>query len=99
MPDALGTIKRRTLHEQVMVQLAAHIRKGKLKPGDPLPPERELAERLQVSRATIREALRMMEHQSLIVSHHGSGNFIAEGEAGSLAKAMTQFALQDIFEA
>ena len=56
MPDALGKIKRRTLHEQVMVQLAAYIRGGKLKPGDQLPPERELAERMQVSRPTIREA-------------------------------------------
>ena len=99
MPDALGTIKRRTLHEQVMVQLAAYIRGGKLKPGDQLPPERELAERMQVSRPTIREALRIMQLQSLIVSRPGSGTFIAEGNAQSLAQAVTQIALQDIFEA
>ncbi len=99
MPDALGKIKRRTLHEQVMVQLAAYIRGGKLKPGDQLPPERELAERMQVSRPTIREALRIMQLQSLIVSRPGSGTFIAEGDAQSLAQAVTQIALQDIFEA
>jgi len=99
MPDALGKIKRRTLHEQVMVQLAAYIRGGKLKPGDQLPPERELAERMQVSRPTIREALRIMQLQSLIVSRPGSGTFIAEGNAQSLAQAVTQIALRDIFEA
>src|SRR2546430_13558888 len=99
MPEALGKIKRRTLHEQVMVQLAAYIRGGKLKPGDRLPPERELAERMHVSRATIREALRVMQLQSLIVSRHGSGTYLAEGKAASLARAVTQFALHDIFEA
>ena len=99
MPEALGKIKRRTLHEQVMVQLAAYIRGGKLKPGDRLPPERELAERMQVSRPTIREALRIMQLQSLIVSRPGAGTFIAEGNAQSLAQAVTQIALRDIFEA
>ncbi len=99
MPDALGKVKRRALHEDVMVRLAAYLREGKLKPGDRLPPERELAGRMHVSRATIREALRVMQLQSLIVSRHGAGTFIAEGKAASLAQAVTQFALHDIFEA
>ena len=99
MPDALGKVKRRALHEDVMVRLAAYLREGKLKPGDRLPPERELAGRMHVSRATIREALRVMQLQSLIVSRHGAGTFIAEGKAASLAQTVTQFALHDIFEA
>src|SRR5436309_15991956 len=98
MAAPLRKVKKTRLHEEVMVQLAAYIRGGKLKPGDQLPPERELAERMQVSRATIREALRIMQLQSLIVSRPGSGTFIAEGDAQSLAQAVTQIALQDIFE-
>jgi GntR family transcriptional repressor for pyruvate dehydrogenase complex len=99
MPDALGKVKRRALHEDVMVQLAAYLRQGKLKPGDRLPPERELAERMQVSRTTLREALRLMQLQSLIVSRHGSGTYLAEGKAARLAQAVTEVALHDIFEA
>ena|SRR5437867_786316 len=99
MAAPLRKVKKTRLHEEVMVQLAAYIRGGKLKPGDQLPPERELAERMQVSRATVREALRIMELQSLVVSRPGSGTFIAEGNAKSLAQAMTQTALRDIFEA
>src|SRR5881397_4022351 len=92
-------IRRSRLYQGIVEQIEGLLEKGDLRPGDPLPPERQLAEQFQVSRATVREALRLMEHQSLIVSHHGSGNFIAQGSAGNLAKAMTQFALRDIFEA
>src|SRR5256885_2244744 len=99
MPEALGKVKRRALHEDVMVRLAAHLSDGKVKPGHRLPAARDLAERMHVSRATIREALRVMHLQSLIVSRHGAGTFIAEGKAASLAQAVTQFALHDIFEA
>lgn len=86
------------LHEEVIVRLAELIRQGKLKPGDRLPPERELAERLQVSRATLREALRVMELQSLVKSRLGAGTFIADGTAEVLVHHLKHLALQDIFE-
>ena len=94
----LQAVKRARLFEEVMVQLAQLIRQGRLRPGDRLPPERELAERLHVSRATVREALRVMQLQGLIDSRHGSGNFIATGKAEDLALALNHLALNDIFE-
>ncbi len=94
----LQAVRRARLFEEVMVQLAQLIRQGRLRPGDRLPPERELAERLTVSRATIREALRVMQLQGLIESRHGSGNFIAGGRPEELALALNHLALNDIFE-
>lgn len=81
-----------------MVRLAALIRKGSLKPGDRLPAERGLAEKMQVSRATLREALRVMQLRGIIVSKQGAGNYIASGAAEDLALALDHLALQDIFE-
>lgn len=86
------------LSEQVMVRLAELIRKGSLKPGDRLPAERGLAEKMRVSRATLREALRVMQLRGIIVSKQGAGNYIASGAAEDLARALDHLALQDIFE-
>src|SRR2546430_14855661 len=60
--------------------------------------ERALAGRMRVSRATLREALRVMQLQGLIVSRRGAGNFIAGGKPEDLAHALHHLALQDIFE-
>lgn len=94
----LQAIQRTRLYEEVMIQLAELIRQGQLRPGDRLPPERVLAERLRVSRATVREALRVMERQGLVVSKPGAGTFISGGSAEELRLALNHLALRDIFE-
>lgn len=86
------------LYEEVMFQLAELIRKGKFRPGDRLPAERDLAARLKVSRATLREALRAMQLQGIILSRRGAGNYMTGGNAHDLALALDQLALHDIFE-
>jgi GntR family transcriptional repressor for pyruvate dehydrogenase complex len=86
------------LYEEVMVNLAELIRKGQFRPGDRLPSERELVKQLRVSRTTLREALRVMQQQGLIMSKRGAGNFIANGSADELALTLNHLALQDIFE-
>lgn len=91
-------IKNNRLYEEVMVKLAELVRKGKFKPGDRLPPERTLTQRLRVSRATVREALRAMELQSLVISRPGSGTYIVEKSPEALVATLKQLALQDIFE-
>src|SRR5439155_20264934 len=53
---------------------------------------------MRVSRATLREALRVMQLRGLIASRRGSGSFIAGGRAADLALALHQLALKDIFE-
>ena len=94
----MSKIKKAAVYEEVMVRLADFLQQGRLKPGDRLPSERALAERMHVSRATIREALRAMQLKGLIVSRHGSGSFIAGGTPEDLANALHHLALQDIFE-
>lgn len=69
-------IKNTKVYEQVMNQIKEMINKGTLKKGDKLPSERDLVEQLQVSRASIREALRALEVIGLIECRQGEGNFI-----------------------
>lgn len=100
----LRAIKKTRIHEEVVTQVHALIRQGRLKAGDQLPSERELAETFKVSRTSVREALRALETQGLIVSRTGMGNFVAdlpiESLVAPLAKLLIQEkdALADIFE-
>ena len=50
---------------------------GTLKPGDKLPPERDLAENLATSRNSVREGLRILEHIGVLSSQQGSGNYLS----------------------
>lgn len=64
------------MHEQVRDYLLEQIQGGHLKPGDALPPERKLAEELEVSRHTLRQALSALESFGLIEIRHGSGIYL-----------------------
>ena len=66
------------LYESVIEQIMNLIKNNKLKPGDKLPPERELAEKLSISRNSLREAFRVLELRGLIKSKPGGGRFIRE---------------------
>lgn len=89
-------VKNQKVYEVVIEQIKEMIKSGKLKKGDKLPPERELVEELQVSRASIREALRSLEILGLIESRHGDGNFIKENFDDSLIEPISlMFMLQE----
>jgi len=66
------------LYEGVTEQIMVLIRAKELKPGDQLPPERELAEKFSISRGSIREAFRVLESRGLIRSKPGGGRFIRQ---------------------
>jgi GntR family transcriptional repressor for pyruvate dehydrogenase complex len=66
------------LYESVIEQIMNLIKSNELKPGDKLPPERELAEKLSISRNSLREAFRVLESRGLIKSKPGGGRFIRE---------------------
>ena len=66
------------LYESVIEQIMDLVKNKKLKPGDKLPPERELAEKLSISRNSLREAFRVLESRGLIKSKPGGGRFIRE---------------------
>jgi GntR family transcriptional repressor for pyruvate dehydrogenase complex len=63
---------------RIATQLVEIITLQKLIPGDRLPPERSLAELLEVSRPSLREALHILQAQGLVIIKHGQGTFIQE---------------------
>jgi GntR family transcriptional repressor for pyruvate dehydrogenase complex len=60
--------------EAIVLQLKDAIASGVLRPGDRLPPERELAERFRASRASVREALRVLETLGIVGMRRGADN-------------------------
>jgi GntR family transcriptional repressor for pyruvate dehydrogenase complex len=64
------------VYDELYDQIVSMISTGELKPGDRLPPERELAKQLKVSRQSIREALKKAETQGLLEVRHGEGTFV-----------------------
>ena len=97
-------IKQRRLYQDIVGQIQEFIREGILKPGDRLPPERDLAERLQVSRSSLREAIRALELKGLVVSRAGAGTFVSTESLDTLiaiiASSLTEARdiQNDIFE-
>lgn len=63
---------------QIEEELAEQIRTGHLKPGDRLPPERELAEQMGVSRMTVRQALGRLADRGLLSREQGRGTFVSQ---------------------
>lgn len=77
-------------------QVEELILQGVLRPGDRLPAERELAETLDVSRPTLREALADLEERGLVVTRPGGGTFIAEVLGSAFAPPLIElFASHD----
>lgn len=76
-------IRRNKVYEEVAKQIERLILK-KLKPGDKLPSERELAEMLQVSRSSIRDAIRGLELVGLVEPRQGAGTIVKELSAESV---------------
>jgi GntR family transcriptional regulator len=62
--------------EEALAELAA-----RMKPGEQLPPEPALAQRMGISRATLREALRSLAQQGRLVRRQGIGTFVGDGHA------------------
>ena len=89
-------------------QVVAHVRdlidRGALGPGARLPPERDLARQVGVSRPTVRAGLRTLAALGVIRSRRGSGTYIPEGpptlgaEALSFLAALHKFTIDDVYE-
>ncbi len=67
---------------------------GVLRSGDRLPGERDLAQRLGVSRPTLRSALKVLEGRRLVVARHGEGTFVAELEGPVFTPALADLLLR-----
>lgn len=73
----VGPIQRAVVSEQVAHRLLSLIQSGNLKPGQQLPPERELAVTLEVSRPSLREALRALSLLGVVRIRPGGGAFVS----------------------
>jgi DNA-binding FadR family transcriptional regulator len=71
----------------VAERLAAEIRTGAYAPGERLPSERDLARRLEVGRASVREAIAALQVEGLIETRPGSGSFVAADAVARLPSA------------
>lgn len=77
-PAEFRAVRRGRVYEEVVRQIQDFIVSGRLEPGDRLPPERELAQRLQVSRGSLRDAIRTLELVGLVRSRQGEGTLICD---------------------
>lgn len=71
-------IKIKKIYEEIVEQLKEMISNGELKPGQKLPSERDMAESLGVSRASVREALTALEAIGILDIRPGEGTFVRE---------------------
>lgn len=96
----------RALSEKIISQISDALVRGELKPGDRLPPERELAEQFGVSRTVIRDAVKTLAGRGILHVRHGAGIFVATSEENMIGRlgALSDIlpvqgtGLQDLFE-
>ncbi|MCM3215089.1 GntR family transcriptional regulator [Niallia taxi] len=83
------------LYLDIVNHLREMIEKDGLKPGDRLPSERSLSERLNAGRSSVREALRALELLGLIETKKGEGTFLRDFQGHRLVQLISTFVLQD----
>jgi len=83
-------IVQEKLSGEVVHQIEGLILRGILRPGERLPSERELAEKMGVSRPSLREALADLQERSLLVSKAGSGVFVADVLGSAFSDALVK---------
>ena len=99
---ALKPLARLKLYEELERRLDEYIVEKDLHPGDRLPPERELAERLRVSRASVRQAIVALEVRGVVEVRHGDGSYLRRSPASgrTLADVLARRQrLPDVLEA
>jgi GntR family transcriptional repressor for pyruvate dehydrogenase complex len=102
-----GAERQGTSSEEVVSRLRDMIHRGELKHGDRLPPERDLAKALGVSRPTLRAGIRSLAAVGVLQSRQGAGTFVVEadesptldGSALRMMVALHGFAPAEMFEA
>jgi GntR family transcriptional repressor for pyruvate dehydrogenase complex len=80
------------LYEQIVAQIEASVVSGTLKPGDQLPPERELAESFGVSRTAVREAIKTLREKGLVEAFPGRGTFITNDTTQNMRESLARIA-------
>lgn len=87
--------EQRKVYQEILLEINKIIKEDGLKPGDKLPSERELSDRLQVGRSSVREALRALELLGLITTRRGEGTFLQHYRHNQLINVMGAYILKD----
>lgn len=105
MNSKFGTVVKDSISEQIATRLLSLLKEKHLKPGDKLPPERELAALMQVSRSSLREALRALSMMNVLEIRQGSGTYVSSLDSELLAERLSfifsvkDSAVTELFEA
>jgi GntR family transcriptional regulator, transcriptional repressor for pyruvate dehydrogenase complex len=91
MNEIFKPIKQIKISEEIADQLKSLIFEGKLKPGEKLPSERDLAKSLNVSRVSLREALNTLQGMGLLEIQHGNRTFIRPMTTRSILDPLVSF--------
>lgn len=89
----LRSIEREKLYLEIVEQILDAITSGAFPAGSALPPERIMASQLGVSRASLREAIRVLEHAGVLDVRMGSGTFVVEDGPSPKSVLRTRAAL------
>ena len=87
------TVRRNRIYEEIARQIEKMITE-KMKAGDRLPPERQLADMFGVSRSSIRDAIRTLEMSGLVEARQGLGTVVRERSADAVVNPLTQVLVQ-----
>jgi GntR family transcriptional repressor for pyruvate dehydrogenase complex len=90
---AFPTVARTSIGLQAAAAIKEMIVSGQLRPGDALPPERDLAVMLGISRPSLREAIRALSAMKVVEARHGGGTFVTSLDPSLLAQPIS-FLLQ-----
>ena len=88
-------VKKMKIYEEIVAKVKDMIEEGRLKSGEKLPGERELAEVFHVSRSSVREALRSLESHGYLESRQGDGTYIAKQPVESLVNPLASVILTE----
>ena len=86
-------VRKKRLFEDLARQVQKLIVDGVLKPGDRLPPERQLAELFGVSRNSVRDAIRVLELTGMVIARQGEGTVVADVSTETLKQHVSDFFL------
>lgn len=95
---AVVPVERQRLSDRVYAQLLEEIVEGRFAVGERLPPEHDLAHQFGVSRPVLREALRRLQGDGVLVSRQGSGNFVQRSPSSRVSALASDVTLHDVLE-
>jgi len=87
-------VRKTRVYHEIVDQIRELIAAGQIKPGDRLPPERELAELFKASRNSVRDAIRVLEQMGLTESRQGDGTYVRTVSVEELAEPLALMLLQ-----